>query len=302
MTLMQMAALTAVLFTTGCIGLASQFSPSYPEIGSALERLSPDKSLARPVPVRAQQESMSSSARLGLWLMRHAPWLMIGRTPTVDLALLQIPLHRFYAMKVEYAALGFFFPVLTNLLLWLVGSQASIAMSVGSCVVLAAVMSVLPNQTITTRAAKARKNFQWALIAYIELVAVERHAGSAPRQALERAASMSDSWAFRRIGEELARSRWSGESPWEGLTQMGRDLELAALVDFSEVMRLSGEEGANIYEILRSRAASLRTQIVNEDLGTATAQTQKMSLPIGGLFLVFGALLMAPVLLRATGL
>ncbi|MDN5562569.1 MAG: hypothetical protein L0G49_02140 [Luteococcus sp.] len=302
MSLVQIAALLGVLFGVGCVGLAHQLLPSNPDLGGALDRLAPGRSLAAPLPARAFQEDVSASAKLGLWLMRHAPWLMLGKTPEADLDLLQYPVHRFYAAKVEYGLLGLFAPTLLNLVMWLLGLSSSLPISVLASIGLAVLFSIMPNQSVAARAAKARKTFRWGLIAYIELVAIERAAGSGARPALEQAASMSDSWVFRRIAEELSRSRWAGESPWEGLTHMGNRLQLDALVDFSEVMRLSGEEGANIYEILRNRAASLRTEIVNSDLGDATAQTQKMSLPIGGLFLVFGALLMAPVMLRAVGM
>ncbi len=302
MSLIQLAALMGALLGAGCVALVWQLLPAEPDLGGALDRLSPDRALARPVRRLAATEEISRSGRVGLWIMRHAPWLMLGKTSTVDLELLQIPVHRFYAQKVEYSLLGMGFPVFTNTLLWLLGSQASLVLTFGGSLLLAAVFSLVPNFTVSSQAAHARKTFQWALIAYIELVAVERHAGSGARPALERAASMSDSWVFRLLGEELARSRWAGESPWEGMTRLGRDLRLNSLVDFSEVMRLAGEEGANIYEILRGRAASMRSEIVNGDLGDAAAKTQRMALPIGGLFLVFGAMLIAPVLLRAVHL
>lgn len=298
MSLIQTAALAGMCFGAGLVALAWQLIPSNPELGSVFERLSPERNLIRIGPARNSSDTISGSGRVGLWVMRSAPWLMLGKTPAVDLELLQIPLHRFYAQKVEAAALGFFAPVFMNLLLWLTGSGTSITLSVIGCFGLAILFSIQPNAEVAARAKDARRTFAWALIAYIELVAVERHAGSDPRQALERAADMSDSWVFQRIREELARSRWAGESPWEGLTRMGNQLQLDALVDFSEVMRLSGEDGAEIYQILRSRAASLRSEIVNTNLGDATAQATKMAIPTAFLFLCFAVLLMTPVALK----
>lgn len=302
MTLTQLAALVGILFGTGCVILISQVLPAAPELGSVLDRLSPDRTLSRTTQIPTHGGDISATGRIGLWISRQAPWLMLGKVAAADLDILQLPMHRFYAMKVEYALLGFLSPTIVDLGIWLIGGTMKLPLAAGASILLALVFSIMPNQSVAQRAKKARKTFQWALIAYIELVAIERHAGQGAQPALERAASMSDSWVFRRLSEELSRSRWAGESPWEGLTRLGQQLQVEALADFAEVMRLSGEKGASVYEVLRARAASLRTQIVNQDQGDATAQTQLMSIPIGGMFLVFAIMLTVPALLRVAGI
>ena len=78
-------------------------------------------------------------------------------------------------------------------------------------------MFLLPDYNVRDDAKKARAEFARALGAYIDLVALERHSGSGTRQAMEVAADVGDSWVFPRLGEELARSRWSGLPPWEAL-------------------------------------------------------------------------------------
>src|SRR3546814_17692470 len=75
-------------------------------------------------------------------------------------------------------------------------------------------------------AKRARVEFARALGAYIDLVALERHNGSGVRQAMESAAEVADSWVFRRLSEELGRSRWSGLPPWDALHALAEELEI----------------------------------------------------------------------------
>lgn len=298
MTTIQLATLVGLLIAGGATLLLWQLAPAHPQLAAAIERLSPERSLALPIEQVEIGDQRSLSERAGMWTMRRAPWLLLGRTPTVDLELLQFPLHRFLAMKFEYAIFGLAMPVAIDVTLWLLGYDFSLALPFGASLLAAALLSLLPNLTIKDRAKRARMEFKWALIAYVELVAVERRAGSGGRQALEEAAQLSDAWSFRRIAEELGRTRWSGESPWEGLVKVGKRLDLPDLVDFAEVMRLSGDEGAAVYSTLRAKAASLRSEIINTNLGDATAQTQKMGMPIAGIFIVFATFVVLPVGLR----
>jgi hypothetical protein len=85
-------------------------------------------------------------------------------------------------------------------------------------------MFFLPDYNARDDAKKARVEFARALGAYIDLVALERNSGSGSRQAMEAAAEIGDSWVFRRLGEELARSRWSGQAPWEALHGLADEL------------------------------------------------------------------------------
>ena len=60
---------------------------------------------------------------------------------------------------------------------------------------------------------------------------------------MEAAALVGDSWVFTRLSEELTRSRWSGQPPWDALHTLADELGLPELEDFADIMRLSGEEG-----------------------------------------------------------
>jgi hypothetical protein len=118
---------------------------------------------------------------------------------------------------------------------------------------------------------------------------------------MEVAAAVGDSWVFRRLDEELARSRWSGQAPWEALHALADELGLPELDDFADIMRLSGEQGAQIYGNLRARSASMRTAMLNTELAKANEVGERMSIPMSLLGVIFLAILVAPSLLRVLG-
>ena len=70
------------------------------------------------------------------------------------------------------------------------------------------------------------------------------------------------------------------------------------LDDLADILRLSGEEGAPIYEQLRARSAGLRSAMLHHELGQANAINERLSIPMSLLGVIFLALLVAPALLR----
>ena len=109
---------------------------------------------------------------------------------------------------------------------------------------------------------------------------------------------VGDSWVFRRLSEELTRSRWSGLPPWDALHALADELGLPELDDFADIMRLSGEEGASVYANLRARSAAMRTAMLNDEIAEANAIGERMTIPGSLLGVIFMALLVAPSLLR----
>jgi Flp pilus assembly protein TadB len=159
-------------------------------------------------------------------------------------------------------------------------------------------MFFIPNYNALDEAKEARLEFARALGAYIDLVALERNNGIGVRQAMEAAAAVGDSWVFTRLSEELTRSRWSGLPPWDALHTLATELGLPDLVDFADIMRLGGEEGAGVYATLRARSAAMRTAMLNDEIAQANAVGERMTIPGSLLGVIFMALLVAPSLLR----
>ena len=162
-------------------------------------------------------------------------------------------------------------------------------------------MFFLPDYNVRDDAKRARAEFARALGAYIDLVALERNSGAGARQAMEAAAAVGDSWVFRRLGEELARTRWSGLTPWEALRALAAELGLPELDDLADIMRLSGEEGAQVYASLRARSAGMRSAMLNTEKAKANEVGERMSIPMSLLGVIFLAILVTPALLRVIG-
>ena len=106
---------------------------------------------------------------------------------------------------------------------------------------------------------------------------------------------------FRRLREELALSAWTGEPPWEALHRLSNELALPELGDLADIVRLGGEEGAQIYNQLRAKSGSLRAAMLNAELARANEASEKLSIPMSLLGMVFLAILITPALLRVVG-
>jgi hypothetical protein len=297
MTGLQLMILAGGLLGLGVALLAIRLTPTDPDLGEALDRLSP--TWARPiVSPGLAAAGATRQERIGLWAMRVLPPGLWVRTPRRELALLGVPLARFYGEKVTFTGLGLVIPSLMTWFFNLLGLGLPLTVPALACPVLAAVMFFLPNYNAVDDARKARMEFTRALGAYIDLVALERHNGSGVRQAMESAARVGDSWVFTRLAEELNRSRWSGLPPWDALHTLALELGLPELDDFADIMRLSGEEGASVYTTLRARSAAMRAAMLHDEIAEANAVGERMTIPGSLLGVIFMALLVTPSLLR----
>ena len=294
---LQLVLVAGGLMGLGLALLVVRVAPAHPDLADALDRLAP----ARPHALQASAAPTTPQERVGAWAMRVLPPGLWIRTPHRELALLQIPLARFYGEKLVFAAMGLALVPMLGLFFEVIGLGLPIAIPTLATFALAAVMFFLPNYNAVDDAKGARIEFQRALGAYIDLVALERNSGSGARQAMEASAEIGDSWVFTRLSEELSRSRWSGLPPWDALHALADELGLPELNDFADIMRLSGEEGASVYATLRARSGAMRNAMLNDELAEANAVGERMSIPGSLLGVVFMALLVAPSLLRMFG-
>lgn len=291
---LQLAILAGGAIGLGIVLVVARLLPAQPDLADALERVSasPHRTTSTPAVSRSRKE------RLGLWGLRVLPPGIWVRTPTRELALLRIPIARFYGDKLIFAGVGLLIPPGLTTLFTALGPAIPIAIPAVASLALATVMFFIPNYNAIDEAKEARIEFSRALGAYIDLVALERNNGSGQRQAMETAAEVGDSWVFTRLAEELARSRWSGLPPWDALHTLAEELGLPELDDFADIMRLSGEEGASVYATLRARSAAMRGAMLNDELAQANAVGERLTMPGSLLGVIFMALLVAPSLLR----
>lgn len=292
---LQLTLAAGALIGLGVVLLVTRLMPAEPDLAEALSRLTPARGRTGPVATTA---AATGKERVGVWAIKALPPAMWVRTPTRELALLRIPLARFYGDKLTFAFLGLLIPPVLSFFFGLIGLGFPVVIPAAASLGLAVVMFFLPNYNAIDDAKEARLEFTRALGAYIDLVALERLNGSGVRQAMEAAAEVGDSWVFTRLSEELTRSRWSGLPPWDALHTLADELGLPELDDFADIMRLSGEEGASVYTNLRARSAAMRTAMLNDEITEANAVGERMTIPGSLLGVIFMALLVAPSLLR----
>ncbi len=299
MTGLHLMMVAGALVLGGLSLLVWRFAPAEPHLGDALARISTVHTTTRTQPGRDVGVPMAGdlTERLGAFAFRLLPAAAWARTPTRELALLRKPLITFYGEKVQFTLIPWFaVPLLT----WLIGFTVQLPITVPIMVTLigSVVMWFVPHYNALDDAKTARVEFNRALGAYIDLVALERNSGSGPRQAMEIAAQVGDSWVFQRLSEELARSRWSGIAPWDALHTLADELGLPDLDDLADIMRLSGEEGAQVYKTLRARSASMRQAMLTAEQAKANEIGERMVIPASLLGVVFVAILIGPAILR----
>lgn len=292
---LQLMVLAGVLVVGGLGVLATRLVPAQPDLADALSRLAPKAS--QPRASSSGLEAGDGISRVGRIAARLLPGRVWVGTPTRELALLRISVARFYGDKAVSALVPLVAVPLVGVIVsqvtpvpWPIPAFVSVAAAAG--------MWFLPNVNVKADAVTARIEFNRALCVYLDLVAMERHAGSGPRQALETAASVGDSWVFTRISEEQARARWSGQPAWDALHALADELGLPTLDDVADIMRLSGEESAQVYGTLRARAASLRNGLLTDELAHANEANERLTMPANLLGIVFLAILLGPALMR----
>lgn len=294
---MQLALLAGGLIGIGVALLLLQLIPAQPDLADALSRLDPTSPRAV-VPV---EDGGDSRERLGRWAMRVLPPRVWGTIPASDLAVLRMSLSRFYGEKVLFFLMGVLLAPVFAAFLSLLGWTIPVAIPAAASLAVGAGLFMLPNYNVRDEAKKARAEFRRALVAYYELVALERMASSAHRQAMMNAAAVGDSWIFRRLREELARSAWAGLGPWDVLNEMSVELALPELSELAQAMELAAREGTQVAERLRARAASLRGALLSEDMARANEVGERMSIPLPVFGVIFLSLLGAPHVLRFMG-
>ena len=294
-TSLQLLILSGVFVGTGVALLVVHLVPAQPDLANALSRLAPTpagrRTLAEPI------GDPGLTGRIGLRAMRLLPTAVWGAVPVRELRLLRRPVGVFYGQKVLYALVAL---AVVPLVGWLLSLSFHFPWGVSAAAGLVGgvVMWFAPHYDVRVEAKAARVEFARSLGAYVDLVALERNAGAGPRQALENAAQIGDSWVFQRLREELGRSRWSGEAPWDAMTNLAEELGLPELADLADIMRLSGEEGAQVYGTLRARASSLRGALLAAETTRANEVNERIAIPANLLAMIFIAIILGPAIFR----
>lgn len=273
--------------------LISVLVPGPPALSVALERVAP-------VPVTKRSGRSQANAfhdRVGGAVLRQVAGFPGFSIPEVDLRLIGMTVNRYMTLKALFTTGFFLLPFIIGLLFQAMGLVAFYIPGLFGFP-LAVLGWFIPNLTTKGEAENARAEFTRAVAVYLELVASERTRGAAPSRALESAASVGQSWVFVRLSQELAQARYAGIAAWDALERLGAEIDVPDLTELARRMRLSGEEGASVYETLRAQGKSLRNRLLNMQQTEANKSTTRMVMPMAMTGLVFMLLLGTPFILN----
>ncbi len=289
MTEVQLALLAGVLLAGSVVALLWWWFPGRPRLGAALDGLG---ATTGPAPTSGSGGGWED--RLGSWSVRLLP-AAVRVTPTADLALLRLSPTSFHGEKLLLGAVGLVVPPLLAALAWLAGIALPLAVPAVVALLAATGLYLWPNVAVRSQAAAARAEFGYALTSYIDLVALERRAGSDARQALQYAAEVGgEHWVFGRLAAALAESATDGRRPWDAFHQVAAELALPALDDLANIMALAAEQSMPIYQTLLDHNRALRTAQVTATQGRANAVNEQIAIPSVALVGVLVLIAMGP--------
>jgi len=285
------ALIPGLILGAGVALIVSALIPRQPHLAATLDRLSVT-TIAAPEP-----GDDSLQHRIGSWVAEHLPERSWLKVPTTDLRLIGMPLDKYYYDKVLLALVGLLSPLVLGLFAQALNFLPFyIPALLGLPIAVWLWFSV--DQDIRSKANDARAEFTRAVAVYLELVAAERKRGATAARALETSADVGRSWVFVRIRQELTRARYAGVAPWDALRTLSDEIDVPDLADVAKIVRLSGEEGASIYETLRSRGKTLRHKLLAEEHEKANSASERMQMPLATTLFVYVGIIITPLILN----
>lgn len=290
-----MVVVPGLVVALGVVLIVAAFRPQHARLGDALTVLSG----ARPLRMSSEAtDTIRGVERLGDWWVRSRQ-VVAPADLERQLRLRGRSLTRHYAYKLLGAAAGFLLPTLVGIVWWLGWGEAPL-MSVVISLALAVVGFVVPDLTLRGSSAEATEDATEALLAFFDLVTLERLANQSGTQALHAAAALSDVPVFADIRAALERARLQQRAPYADLKELGRELDLPALRDLADVMRLD-ESGASLSTALRARVKELRDGHLTAMKMAASDLSERMTMWMVIPSLVFGLFFLVPPLLTLIG-
>ena len=273
--------------------LAVWVAPPRPALGAQLARLT--------APPTAAREPLDGD-RSGVHRLLHPVTALLQsvgvptRTVTRDLAVLDRTIQDHLIEKTVLALAGLLIPLLGGLALVLLGVDTGVRVPAVAAIGCAIVGFLLPDHRIRRQAARRRTDFRHALSAFLDLVVISLAGGAGVDSALTDAVQVGHGWAFTQLRRALTAARLTRTTPWHTFRQLGRDLDIPELVELAASVSLAGTEGAKVRRSLHAKATALRARHLTDAEGAASADTERMSLPVMALFLGFLCFITYPAL------
>lgn len=284
-----------VLASGACIGLGIvillwRLVPTTPDLGAAMKSFGGTDRRYSDTTATGQQAQIES------WLYTHMPSFLLAHLPTRNLDIVGTSYAAHLTKKITVAGALLIAPIFVSAALWIIDTP------IPQITVLSLPLALLgwfiPDLDLAQQAARAREEFHLTVATYIELTGMAAKSGLSPSQALEVAAESGNSWVFERLQNANLRSRFASEQPWVGLTRLAKDSDVPELTELADIMKVGAEQGSIVYESLRAKGRTQRLGILNRESIAANEATERMTIPMTLLGIVFVLILVAPSLMN----
>ncbi|MBA0049770.1 type II secretion protein F [Streptomyces sp. AJS327] len=169
-------------------------------------------------------------------------------------------------------------------------------MSLATSVIFAAVLFFVPDLAIRQRARDRQAQMRHTLALVLDLTVIALAGGAGVHQALQQATEAPRGWAASKLRHAWTLATTTRTSPWRHMAEVGRKTHVPELCEIASTLDLAGSEGAKIRVSLDAKARAMRKRRLADLEGEAQAATERMSLPLVGLFAAFLILIGYPAL------
>jgi hypothetical protein len=297
----QIAVLVGALAGLGLFLIIRGFVPSRPALGAALDQLSGEATGDRSGAVSVFGPGASRLGVPGGADLADSPLVKFLKPPLPELRLIGQAVDRYVLEKIGFTLFGLIFPAILSALLSLLGYHITWVVPTIVSLGLAFGMYFLVDVNIKQKANNAREEFRRAVATYLTLVGLVRYAGAGAVESMESAARIGDGWVFDRIRGALEDARYANEAPWARMRQVAVEIGVPDLGDVGDIMSLVGDQGAQVYQTLLARSASLRVALRTKEQQRAATATTLLYIPTSMLLMVFLVLIGYPALSRISG-
>lgn len=287
--------LLGALFGAGGTALVYGLRPPRPALADVLTALN------TPAPPATSRKRDADEAEWATRLGRRAVPLVRALgfpTPSLraDLAVCGADEEQHLAGKAVCATAGLVAPWAALLLLRGAGIEAGWWVPLAGSLAMAVMLFFAPDLSVHRQAALRRREMRHTLSLVLDLTVIALAGGAGLQQALAQAVAAPQGWAAARLRHALHVAQLTRTSPWPHLGGLGRHLAVGDLTELASTLNLAGSEGAKIRSSLAAKARAMRRRRISEADGAAQAATERMSLPVVGLFAAFLLLIGYPAL------
>jgi hypothetical protein len=141
--------------------------------------------------------------------------------------------------------------------------------------------------SMTARSAQSRPRRSCSGVLIEFSLDLESNVCAFVQRAMEAAAEVGDQLGVSAAGGGAGPQPLVWSAAVESLHALSTELGLPELADLADIMRLSGQEGAQVYSNLRARSAGMRAAMLNAELAKANEIGKRMLIPMSILGVIF---------------